>query len=982
MIATLANFSGNFVKDLAPKTTFIYLLFSPKRSDTMSNSLQHQRALSAYSGANAPFIEDLYETYLQDPAAIPTDWRERFAALPTAGAADLSHRAIRASLIQAAQAGPRQQQVSADSAAIERQANVFRLINAYRSRGHQNAQFDPLQLHETVPLDELQPSFYGLDTIDPQTLFETGSLNAADRLPLGEIIQLVQTVYTGPVGSEYMYINDTEEKRWLQERLETGLLKPGLDEADQRWLLHLLSAAEGIEKFMHARFVGQKRFSLEGGESLIPLLDDLIQRAAQQGAQEVVIGMAHRGRLNVLANIFGKAPAVIFEEFAGNRLKLDEQHILSTGDVKYHKGFSNDIATENGSVHITLGFNPSHLEIISPVIIGSVRARQQRYQDTERDQIIPVIIHGDAAFAGQGVNMETFNMSQARGYAVGGAVHVVINNQIGFTTSNPKDSRSTSYCTDIAKIVQAPIFHVNGDEPEAVLFVTRLALDYRARFHKDVVIDLVCYRRHGHNEADEPAVTQPAMYKKVRSRSSVRALYAEHLVAIGCIAPTDAQVMVDEIRATFEQGRCVGRKVAQPSQQRLEIDWNQYRGVAWDQPLETSPDTAHITDLAARAFALPDNFPIHPRLTRMLADRHEMAQGNKLVDWGFAENIAYAYLLDAGYPVRLSGQDSRRGTFFHRHAMWRNQTTGKSYIPLQHLSSQQPDFTVIDSVLSEEAVLAFEYGYASAEPRCLTIWEAQFGDFANGAQVVIDQFIASAGAKWGLYCGLVLFLPHGYEGQGPEHSSARLERYMQLCAEYNMQVCVPTTPAQIFHLLLRQMLRPYLRPLVVMTPKSLLRNPLATSPLSALSESRFMTVIDEIDPLDKAKVERVIICTGKVYYDLLEVRRSRELDDTAIIRIEQLYPFPHEDFDAIIATYPQIKACFWCQEEPQNQGAWDQIKHRFRSLDEAGVPVWYVGRPSAAAPATGYAKAHHEEQTKLVDQALTGQVNRLMNRRG
>ncbi len=949
----------------------------------MSNSVLSRRAVSAYSGANAAFIEDLYESFLQDPAAVPDDWRERFAALPALSGVSsevVSHRTIRQDLADQAKL-VRARQVAVNHTAMAHQTNVFRLIAAYRTRGHQNAHFDPLQLHETVPLAELQLAYYGLES-QQQTRFDTGSLCAADQLPLQDIVRILNTVYTGPVGAEYMYINSTEEKRWLQERLETPMLQADLSQTEQRWLLHLLSAAEGLEKFMHNRFVGQKRFSLEGGESLIPLLDELIQRAAGQGVREVVIGMAHRGRLNVLANILGKAPAAIFEEFAGDRAELDTSHILSTGDVKYHKGFSNDIATPEGSIHVTLGFNPSHLEIISPVIMGSVRARQQRYQDQYDNQIIPVIIHGDAAFAGQGVNMETFNMSQARGYAVGGAIHIVVNNQIGFTTSNPKDSRSTFYCTDIAKIVQAPIFHVNGDNPEAVIFVTRLALDYRARFHKDVVIDLVCYRRHGHNEADEPAVTQPVMYRKVRGCPSVRTLYAEQLVSTGVIAADEAQAMLGDMRTAFDQGRCVGRAVTQPGSHRIEVNWHRFRGVSWDQPVAVQIQPDHLTDLATRAFALPDDFPVHPRLSRLLSDRHEMAQGTKLADWGFAENLAYAYLLDQGYAVRLSGQDSRRGTFFHRHAMWRNQSTGKSYIPLQHLKPDQPDFTVIDSVLSEEAVLAFEYGYASAEPDCLTIWEAQFGDFANGAQVVIDQFITSAGAKWGLYCGLVLFLPHGYEGQGPEHSSARLERYMQLCAEYNIQVCVPTTPAQIFHVLLRQMLRRYLRPLIVFTPKSLLRHPLATCPLTELSQGHFATVLDDIDSLDKAQIERVILCTGKIYYELLEARRRRGMQDVAIIRIEQLYPFPHADFDAVMAQYPQVRACYWCQEEPQNQGAWDQIKHRFRSLDEAGIPVWYVGRPSAAAPATGYKKVHDEEQNRLIEQALTGYVDTTMNRRG
>ncbi len=953
----------------------------------MSDYLEKQNRASGFFGANTPFIEALYEDFLKDPGSVPDDWRRRFESLPPvngreAREKDLSHHEIQASLARLTRETGCRRAPRFNAAAAERQVKVLRLINAYRVRGHQSADLDPLALHETVLLPELTLSHYGFSESDLDETFNTGSLFAPERLPLREIVAILRSVYTGTVGSEYMHITSTREKRWIQQRLETYRARPELETADKRWLLHLLTAAEGIEKFMHARFVGQKRFSLEGGESLIPLLDELVVRAAREGAEEIVIGMAHRGRLNVLANIIGKPPGEIFQEFEGVRPEHADRGILSSGDVKYHKGFSSDLETPNGPVHVTLGFNPSHLEIINPVIMGSVRARQQRYGDTRGDKIIPVVIHGDAAIAGQGVNQETFNMSQARGYSVGGTVHIVVNNQIGFTTSNLLDSRSTHYCTDIAKMVQAPIFHVNGDDPEAVLFVTRLAFDYRMRFHKDVVIDLVCYRRQGHNEADEPAVTQPVMYNKIRTHAPVRSLYADRLIAEGVIAPEEAKQLVDSVRDTFERGESVGRSTLCDLDGRIRIDWSPYRGVSWNAPVDTRVDADRVAALAGQIFTPAPDFPVHPRLARILEDRQQMATGSKLMDWGFAENMAYACLLDQGYPVRISGQDVRRGTFFHRHAMWRNQETGESYVPLQHLRPDQPNFVIIDSVLSENAVLAFEYGYASAEPQALTIWEAQFGDFANGAQVVIDQFITSAGAKWGLYCGLTLFLPHGYEGQGPEHSSARLERYLQACAEHNIQVCVPTTPAQIFHLLMRQMLRPFRHPLIVLTPKSLLRSPLATSPIESLSQGGFETVIDEVDGLEPDQVTQLILCTGKVYYDLLQARRSRNLEHVAIIRIEQLYPFPKDDFCALIRRYPRVEKYIWCQEEPQNQGAWDQIKHRFHAMLDNRIPLIYCGRRSAAAPATGYFRVHQQEQEKLVDDALTGYVDPSMNRRG
>jgi 2-oxoglutarate dehydrogenase E1 component len=954
----------------------------------MSDYLDRLQKSSAYHGVNAPYVEDLYESYLKDPASVPEKWREHFDNLPQVNGfgpehLEESHRDIQAQFAKKAQ-GRRAVVLSGgmSAEAAERQTKVLQLINAYRVRGHQNAKLDPLELHKTVPLEELKPEYYGFTQADMKEVFNTGSLFAAEQMPLGEILDLLRETYTSTVGSEYMHITDTDEKRWIQQRLETYRAKPEMDHYKQKWLLHMLTAAEGIEKYMHARFVGQKRFSLEGGESLIPILDELIFRAGNNGAEEVLIGMAHRGRLNVLSNIIGKPPASIFKEFEGQRHEHNERSVLSSGDVKYHKGFSSDLDTGNGLVHVTLGFNPSHLEIISPVMIGSARARQQRYGDKEGDMIIPISIHGDAAFAGQGVVMETFNMSQVRGYAVGGTIHIVVNNQIGFTTSNAFDSRSTTYCTDVAKMVQAPIFHVNGDDPEAVIFVTRLAFDYRKRFHKDVVIDLVCYRRHGHNEADEPAVTQPSMYKNIRSRETTRALYANKLVSKGVIEADFAQKKVSDLRERFEAGQCVGRATEDDLEGRILVDWEKYKGATWESPAKTAVKTARIAALAGKIFTPPAGFPVHPRVEKILSDRQAMANGDKLIDWGFAENMAYACLLDMGYPVRLSGQDCRRGTFFHRHAMWRNQETGESYVSLREIREDQPNFTVIDSVLSEEAVLAFEYGYATAEPNTLTIWEAQFGDFANGAQVVIDQFISSAGAKWGLYCGLTMLLPHGYEGQGPEHSSARIERYMQLCAEHNMQVCIPSTPAQIFHLLMRQMIRPFRHPLIVFSPKSILRNPLATSPLESLSHGEFETVIDEIDPIEAEQVTRVVMCSGKVYYDLLQARRSRELQHVAIVRVEQLYPFPHDRVAEVVGQYINAEQFIWCQEEPQNQGAWDQIKHRFAWLHESGLRAQYAGRKSAAAPATGYSKVHQEEQDQLIDDALTGEVNREMDLRG
>ncbi|HZD53166.1 MAG TPA: 2-oxoglutarate dehydrogenase E1 component, partial [Woeseiaceae bacterium] len=787
------------------------------------------------------------------------------------------------------------------------------------------------------------------------------------RMKLRDIIALLRKVYCGKIGAEFAHVSRSRERLWLRERFERGMVSSAFSRDERRWILEQLTAAEGIERYLHTRFVGQKRFSLEGGESLIPMLDDLIQRGGGSGIKEFVIGMAHRGRINVLVNVLGKPPHELFEEFEGN---IDPDQLKGSGDVKYHKGFSADMKTPGGNVHIALAFNPSHLEIVDPVVEGSVRARQQRRGDLERDQVLPVLIHGDAAFAAQGVVAETFQLSQTNGFRTGGTVHIVVNNQIGFTTSRPSDARSTPYATDIAKMIEAPIFHVNGDDPEAAIFVTRLALEYRKQFKKDVVIDFVCYRRHGHNEADEPSATQPVMYGRIRNHKTTGRLYAERLVAAGVIDPEGAEQMQDLYRERLDRGKPVPTRLLGNVGIEHTADWSRYFDTAWDDEVDTTLSPEKVAELAKQVTALPPGFVLHGRVKRIMEERVRMAAGEVEMDWGFAETIAYAGLIDEGFDCRLTGQDTSRGTFFHRHAVLHNQRNRDEFIPLQTLSDRPSSFRVIDSLLSEEAVLGFEYGYATADPRTLVVWEAQYGDFANAAQVVIDQFISSGEAKWGRLCGLVMFLPHGYEGQGPEHSSARLERFLQLCAENNMQVCVPSTPAQMFHMLRRQMLRNYRKPLVVMTPKSLLRHKLSLSPLSDLSEGRFHTIIPEIDGIDRRVTRRVVFCSGKVYYDLLEARRAGGIDGVAIIRIEQLYPFPVEEYARAIAEWPKAEDIVWCQEEPQNQGAWYQIRHRLQEPLSPAQELYYAGRPHAAAPAAGLLKVHLHEQQALVEAAL------------
>ena len=811
----------------------------------MSEVLADQLAATALYAGNAEFIEDLYERFLRDPAAVDPSWAAYFRSLPATDRdqtdrVQAAHRQIRERLSAMLRTGAAGAPRPGAEAASAKQGAVSRLIQIYANRGHLIARLDPLGLQQRPKPYVLDLEYFGLGDADLDTEFFTGSRNEAiaGRAKLKDILATLKFVYTDTIGAEFAHVSDTEERLWLQDQFQSARIQQRFSAEQKRNILWQLTAAEGLERYLHTKYVGQKRFSLEGADSLIPLLDDLVQQGGRAGIEETIVGMAHRGRLNVLVNLLGKSPTDLFSEFEGH---YDLDKLRGSGDVKYHKGFSADLKTSSGNVHVALAFNPSHLEIVNAVVEGSVRARQERRGDTKGDKVLAVQIHGDAAFAGQGVIMETLQLSQARGFYTGGTVHVIVNNQVGFTTSDPRDARSTLYCSDVAKMVEAPILHVNADDPEAVCFVARFALDYRLKFHKDVVIDLVCYRRHGHNEADEPAATQPLMYQIIRKKPTVRQLYAEKLAAEGVISAADAATMMDLYRNGLDEGKPQARAALGLIGNKYTVDWSEYMGADWSEPVATAVDMGRLRALGRGITTYPADWSLHPRVLAVMRARERMVTGELALDWGCAESLAYASLLQEGYLVRLTGQDSGRGTFFHRHAVLHDQSTGRSYIPLQHLATNQPSFTVIDSILSEEAVMGFEYGYSTTEPRCLTIWEGQFGDFCNGAQVIIDQFISSGEAKWGRLSGLTLFLPHGYEGQGPEHSSARLERFLQLCAEYNMQVCVPSTPAQMFHMLRRQMVRALRKPLIIMTPKSLLRHPLSVSRLEELAAGGFRT---------------------------------------------------------------------------------------------------------------------------------------------
>ncbi|MGI4836943.1 MAG: 2-oxoglutarate dehydrogenase E1 component [Janthinobacterium lividum] len=942
----------------------------------MQESVMQRMWNSAHlSGGNAAYVEELYELYLHDPNAVPEEWRTYFQKLPSEGssATDVSHSTIRDHFVLLAKNQRRAQPVSAGSVSSEhekKQVGVLRLIQAFRMRGHQAAQLDPLGLWQRPVPADLSINQYGMTNADLDTTFRAGDLFIGkEEASLREILEALQQTYCRTIGSEFTHITDSEQRSWFQQRLESVRGRPVFSAEIKGHVLERVTAAEGLEKYLGTKYPGTKRFGLEGGESLIPMLDEMIQRSGSYGTKEIVIGMAHRGRLNVLVNTFGKNPRELFDEFEGKK-KVE----LGSGDVKYHQGFSSNVMTAGGEVHLAMAFNPSHLEIVSPVVEGSVRARQDRRNDSVGDKVLPISIHGDAAFAGQGVVLETFQMSQTRGFKTGGTIHIVINNQVGFTISNPLDARSTEYATDVAKMIQAPILHVNGDDPEAVVFVTQLAIDYRMQFKRDIVIDLVCYRRRGHNEADEPSGTQPLMYQKIAKQPTTRELYAQSLIQTGALDEASVQSQIDEYRNALDNGLHVVKSLVKEPNKELFVDWRPYLGHAWTARHDTSFDLKTLQELSAKLLEIPEGFVVQRQVAKIYEDRQKMQAGGLPINWGYAETMAYATLAFEGHPIRMTGQDIGRGTFSHRHAVLHNQKDAGTYVPLQNLFEGQPRFDLYDSFLSEEAVLAFEYGYSTTQPNALVIWEAQFGDFANGAQVVIDQFITSGEHKWGRLCGLTMLLPHGYEGQGPEHSSARLERYLQLCAEHNIQVCVPTTPAQIYHLLRRQVIRPLRKPLVVLTPKSLLRHKLAVSTLEDLAHGSFQTVIPEIDTLDPAKVTRLVLCSGKVYYDLLEKRRNEGREDIAIVRIEQLYPFPEDDLMEAIAPYTNLQNAVWCQEEPMNQGAWYSSQHHLRrSIGNhvKGLGLEYAGRDASAAPACGYASMHAEQQEKLLKDAFT-----------
>ena len=943
---------------------------------------ESQSVYAAYSGntylfgGNAPYVEEMYENYLANPGSVPDTWRSYFDALQNVPAGDGSDAkdvphlpVINAFAERAKQGGTKVVQASADAEMGRKRTAVQQLIATYRNVGQRWADLDPLKRTERPAIPELESSFYGFSDADQEAVFDTSNtFFGKDRMPLRELLNALRETYCGTIGAEYMYITNQAEKRWWQQKLESIRSKPSFNAAQKKHILDRLTAAEGLERFLHTKFVGQKRFSLEGGESFIAAIDELIQSAGARGVQEIVIGMAHRGRLNVLVNTLGKMPGDLFAEFDHTA-----PEDLPAGDVKYHQGFSSDVTTPGGPVHLSLAFNPSHLEIVNPVVEGSVRARMDRRGDRLGNQVLPVLVHGDAAFAGQGVNQETLALAQTRGYTTGGTVHLIINNQIGFTTSDPRDLRSTLYCTDIVKGVESPVLHVNGDDPEAVVLATRLALDYRLEFRKDVVVDIICFRKLGHNEQDTPALTQPLMYKKIGAHPGTRKLYADRLASQG-MGETLGDDMAKSFRAAMDAGKHTVDPVLTNFKSKYAVDWSPFLGKKWTDAGDTAIPMAEWKRLAEKITTIPESVTPHQLVRKVYDDRAAMGRGDIPVDWGMGEHMAFASLVASGYPVRLSGEDCGRGTFTHRHAVIHDQKREKwdvgTYVPLENVAENQAPFVVIDSILSEEAVLGFEYGYASNDPNTLVIWEAQFGDFANGAQVVIDQFIASGEVKWGRVNGLTLMLPHGYEGQGPEHSSARLERFMQLSADTNMQVVQPTTASQIFHILRRQMVRNLRKPLIIMTPKSLLRAKDAASPLSEFTKGGFQTVIGESKALKADKVKRVIACSGKVYYDLVKKREEKGADDVAILRVEQLYPFPHKVFAAELKRFPNATEIMWCQDEPQNQGAWFFIQHNIHENMLEGQRLGYSGRAASASPAVGYSHLHQEQQKALVEGAF------------
>ena len=933
----------------------------------MSLTMKELWGSSHISAGHAAYLESLYESFINNPEDLSIEWLDFFTNLPDhpTSNGEISHQEI----IKEFKNISRSNSVSKVSV-DERQGKVVRLIQSYRNRGHLKAKLDPLGMMERRLVEDLNIEFHGFSEMDLDKEFYTDTFNTGkNKLPLREIVKRLEEIYCGNIGIECNHIMESKERRWFQKKFESKLQDYSFTDDEKYNIYERLNSAEGLAKYLSAKYPGMKRFGIDGAESLVPLVESVIQNCGSIGANQICFGMAHRGRLNLLVNVLGKLPSELFAAF-------DEDSTLegaNTGDVKYHLGFSSNLNTPGGEVHVSLFNNPSHLEIVDPVVIGSVRARQDRIKDKDRSKVIPVLLHGDASFSGQGVVMESLQMSQTRGFYVGGCIHIIVNNQIGFTTSNTNDSRSTDYSSDVAKIIQAPVIHVNGDDPEMVVNAAKIACKYRNKFKKDIVIDLFCYRRRGHNEADDPSATQPLMYKKISEHPTVLKQYEQALLSKKVLTDEKIKSIKTEYRKSLESGQTVAKYLAKKPNNSLWFDWDPYLDAKWWPKVDTSVDKKQFKELGHDICSIPKSFSLGSQATKIFEDRIKMTDENIRINWGYAESMAYATLLNEGYPIRITGQDVRRGTFSHRHACVFDSKSGMGFIPLSEIAEKNNTrFDIYDSLLSEEAVLGFEYGYSATWPSGLAIWEAQFGDFANGAQVVIDQFIVSAQHKWERLSGLVMLLPHGYEGQGPEHSSARIERFLQLCASENIQVCVPSSPKQIFHLLRRQAIRKMRTPLIVISPKSLLRNPDATSNLDELTSGEFSCVIDD-DLKNKKDVKRIIMCSGKVYYDLVKMRDKNDSKDVGIVRIEQLYPFPYDDLEEILTKYENVQEFIWCQEEPLNQGAWFSHRHRIqRVLDrfDKGDEVSLVSRPPAAAPAVGLMKLHLQQQEELVKEAM------------
>ena len=935
----------------------------------MKKTMSEYMSDSHTSGGHLSYLEDLYESYLQDPDSISEEWKTYFNDLPFQNGSqkDSSHLdVIKHFQNVSRRSAPKAKLISQERNPLE--AKIQTLIKAYRDYGHTAADLDPLGIAEKVIHSDLHKTegLFNSDDLSSRVNcdFPIGS-NA--EYEVNNLIDELKETYCKNIGIEFQHISNKRERSWIIEKFENSDHKIPNKERKKEILKRLISA-RGLAQFLSSKYPGMKRFGIDGCESLIPLVDTLIKTTSKNGAEQICFGMAHRGRLNLLVNVLGKVSKELFEAF-------EEDFDLkgsSTGDVKYHLGYSSNIRTDYGDVHVSLTNNPSHLEIVNPVVVGSVRARQDRLGDTFKNRVVPILIHGDAAFSGQGVVMETLQMSQTRAYGVGGTIHVVVNNQIGFTTSHIRDARSTRYSTDISKFIEAPIIHVNADDPEAVVYVSELACEYRDNFKKDIVIDLVCYRRSGHNEADDPSSTQPLMYKAIKSHQTVLDIYEEHLTAESIISDNEIKDFKKLYRKQIENGESVTPNLAPRSNDDQWFDWEPFMYKKWYEDVTTSIPQKEIEKNALEIVKTPADFSLQKKVKKIFDDRIKMSQGDVKLNWGFAEMMAYSSLLREGYPIRFTGQDVRRGTFDHRHAVIFDQENGEGFISLDSIAKEGETLVdIYDSLLSEEAVLGFEYGYAATWPSGLVIWEAQFGDFANGAQVVIDQFIVSAEHKWERLSGLVMLLPHGFEGMGPEHSSARLERFLQLCAANNIQVCMPSSPSQIFHLLRRQAIRKMRRPLIVITPKSLLRLPEAASDLSELTNGSFNCIIG--DDLPKENIKRVVLCSGKVFYDLKKAREENGISDVALLRLEQLYPFPYFEVEEILKEYSHAEEFIWAQEEPRNQGAWFSHRHRLeRVLKKLKIENSFkpISRPPAAAPAVGLMKLHLQQQQELVDNVL------------